>query len=178
MVVNLFDQVELQERHVVSMGLQIGGVAEYDRATWDKAGYAWTPIVQAAYHQHGMLPHVGSGTYGRHLRDVLREGLRLDARYGQGGLAQAKAVMRQVSRNRPMIVLVSWGHWVVVVSRRTRGWGSASDYTILDPAGHAVTNRGSTNYTAPYRAGTFSGYWVTVHGRLRVPQPRIKLPGM
>jgi hypothetical protein len=151
----------------------------YDRAAPDRVGAVQTPIVRAAYQQYGRIPYWGSGTYGNHLATVLRKGFQINAQY-RGGQSP-KSATRAVSAQRPLIVLVQWGggggHWVVVVGRTARGLGKASDYRILDPAGHVVVNHGSTTYRPPYGGtGTFASYYVAIQGRLPMPRGR-KSPG-
>ncbi len=157
------------ESSIVATGARLEGGA-YDRRTGDRVGLVATPLVAAAAAQ-GDLEHWGSGTYGNHLARVLTEGYNLQATYHGGrSTAQMKAAMRSVSADQSMIALVLWnggggGHWVLVTGRATRGWGSASDYTILDPAGEVTVNRGSTAYTSSGGAGTFAGYYVMVGTR-------------
>ena len=173
MVLNLVDQRQDTESSLVATGRQIGGAGAYDRAAKDRVGAVRTFIVDAAEEQSGKLPHWGSGTYGDHLAQVLREGFHMNAKYHAGkSTGDMKGAMRAVSANQYMIALVLWngsgggGHWVLVTSRATRGWGSASNYTVLDPGGSVVTNRGSTTYTAANGAtGNFAGYYVLVQGR-------------
>lgn len=181
MILNLVDphQPKNSESSLVAEGKRLDPTA-YDRAAMDRVGARPTPIIHAAYEQHHKIPHWGSGTYGNHLAQVLRS-YRINAKYHGG--STVKTAMRTVTAAQPLIVLVNWkgggGHWVVVVSRSKRGLGKASDYTILDPGGHAVVNRGSTNYIPPYNAqgGTFANYFVTLSGRLMTPKG-VKLPGM
>jgi len=166
-----------QETSLIAAGKKLDPHA-YDRAAMDRVGAVYTPIVAAAHEQTGKLPHWGSGTYGNHLADVLRS-FQIDAEYKTSSVKNA---MRRVTASKPLIVLVQWaaggGHWVVVVSRRTRGLGRASDYTILDPGGHTVVNRGSSTYTAQNGStGKFANYFVAVKGRIPMPAGR-KLPGM
>ncbi len=179
MILNLVDPAKPKhtEQSLVSAGKQLDPTA-YDRAAMDRVGARQTPIVRAAYQQTGKIPHWGSGTYGNHLADVLRD-YQIDAKY-QGG-SDVKSAMRAVTPGKPLIVLVQWqaggGHWVVVKARKKRGIGSASDYTILDPGGHKVVNRGSTTYDPPYGGtGKFANYFVKVNGRLAMPRG-VKLPG-
>ena len=177
MVLNQFDtSARHSEQSLVATGTRLSPGA-YDRAAHNRVGAVQTFIVQSVYEQRGVLPHWGSGTYGNHLAQVLRD-YRIDATYQTGSV---KAAMRSVGPGRPVIALVNWdqggGHWVVVVARATRGLGQASDYTILDPAGHTVINRGSTTYAPPYDQGVFANYYVTVKGRLASPKG-VKLPGM
>ena len=52
------------------------------------------------------------------------------------------------------------------------GWTSTGfDYTVLDPGGHVVPNRGSTSYRPPYSSGAFAGYYVLVTGRNSMGSP-------
>jgi len=181
MILNLVDSAKPRhtEASLVGHGKTLDPTA-YDRAAMDRVGARATPIVHAAYEQHHKIPHWGSGTYGNHLAAVLRS-YQIDAKYHGGG--SVKSAMRTVTAIRPLIVLVNWkaggGHWVLVISRKTRGWGSPSDYTILDPGGHTVINRGSTTYIPPYNSqgGNFANFYVTVNGRLAMPRG-VKLPGM
>jgi len=99
---------------------------------------------------------------------LVAEGKRLDP------TAYDRAAIDRVGARPTPIIRAAYeqhqkiSHWVVVVSRSTRGIGKASDYTTLDPGGHTVVNSGSTNYILPYDAqgSTSANYFVTVSGRL------------
>lgn len=180
MVARLIDSKHPQygEQGIVAAGKGLDPNA-YDRAAMDRVGAKATPIIAAAREEFGVVPHWGTGTYGQHLAQVLRESFQIDALYQ--GASPSKSAMRRATEKKPVIVLVSWngggGHWVVVKKRRTRGPGRSSDYTILDPQGHVVVNRGSTDYSPPYGGhGTFANYFVEIRGKL--PTRRVKLPGM
>lgn len=181
MVVNEMESghCQLSESSLVAAGKRLDPSA-YDRAAKDRVGASMTPLVRAAYEQRGQLPHWGSGTYGNHLADVLGN-YQIAATYHQGDV---KTAMRTVVPGKPLIVLVQWhgggGHWVVVVGRN-RHFGRASDYRILDPAGHEFDNKGSTTYDPPYNAtGRFANYYVSVTGRIAAAPRKVgvKLPGM
>lgn len=182
MVINHLDSTFFPtEQSLVAAGKR-EGTGEYDKAPVDIVGAKQTMLVEAAYEQYGYTPYWGSGTFGKHLADVLKNQYQIDATYHNGTSDTVrKKAMRSVIMGQPMIVLVQWtgggGHWVVVVSRSTRGWGRASDYTILDPSGHVVINRGSTNYTAHNGTkGKFSGYYVTIQGKTATGSlPRVKV---
>ncbi|MDX1811168.1 MAG: hypothetical protein R3240_04425 [Gammaproteobacteria bacterium] len=182
MVVNHLDPTFFpSEESLVAAGKREGS-GEYDKAPVDIIGAQQTFLVQAAYEEFGHLPYWGTGTYGKHLADILTNQYQINATYqANQSDTNRKRAMRAVTAGHPMIVLVQWdgggGHWVLVVGRATRGWGKASDYTILDPSGDVVINRGSTNYTAANGSkGKFAGYYVTVEGKIAQAQlPRVKV---
>jgi len=179
MVANLLDHGKPEENRLVAAGKRLNPHA-YDRAAKDRVGAKRTLIVSAAREEFGQIPHWGSGTYGTHLANLLKTEFRIDAVYRTQG---PKGTLRRVSRKRPVIALVLWegggGHWVCVSQRTTRGLGRASKYTVLDPSGYVVTNRGSTNYADhDSNRAVFASHFVEVKGNLP-PAPRgRKLPGM
>lgn len=158
---------KLSEQYLVSLSGQIakGGRDKYYKATVDRVGVQPTHL---AIH----FPNLGTtsvGTYGDHIASLANE-LGLHASHHTGTIMEMKQAMRRVKKgSRLVIALVSWGHWVLVVSRARR-WGRASIYTILDPLGAAVQNTGSTNYDNGIGSnGTFGdnqsrGWWVDITG--------------
>jgi hypothetical protein len=157
------------ESSIIATGRSIDGAGAYDRATKDRVGVVPTMLIAAAEEQYGELPSWGSGTYGDHLARVLTQGFKINAKNYVGQSTGAmKGAIRSVSADTYLIALVLWsgggGHWVLITGRKTRGLGRASDYTILDPAGEVVTNRGSTTYSPSYGTGQFAGCYVKVTG--------------
>lgn len=131
----------------------------YNSATVDRVAGARPSVLTHIAAQRGDI-HWGSGTVRSWVEHALnRYGVRTSTRGGR------KSAIRSASPTTPVIVGVRWtgggGHWVMVVDRSTRGLGKKSDYTILDPAGNVVVNRGSTSYTAANGAkGTFADDFI------------------
>jgi hypothetical protein len=181
MAIKIIENVEINEEAIVATGIRIGGQNEYDRATRDRIGFSPTVFRDAKF--KAKVEHWGSGTYGRHLAAVLQE-YSIDAVYQN---SDVKTAMRNVTPNKPIIVLVLWnpppykkgGHWVLVTKRITH-FGKSSNYEIMDPGGNLVDNIGSTTYrNAKNIEGTFVNHYVQIRGRLnRQAVPKIALPGL
>ncbi|MES2068885.1 MAG: hypothetical protein V4488_00955 [Pseudomonadota bacterium] len=183
MIVNLLDVTNFQTEESLKIAgerVDSGGGA-YDRATADRPGLVKMVGADEMMKNLGTKVSVGSGTDGIHLAKLLKREYSIDATYHAGTVAEMKTAMRAANAKHPMIVAVEWaggsGHWVVVSGRSTGGWGSASDYTILDPSGHRVINKGSTNYVAENKSkGKFGGYYITVNGKLAMAKgPKVMM---
>lgn len=157
----------LSEHYLIGQSGQIGtgGRDKYYKAAVDRVGARPTHL--AVHFQN--LGRSSVGTYGEHIA-ALAAHLGLQATHHSGTIGEMKQAMRRVREGtRLVIALVSWGHWVLVISRKRR-WGRASIYTILDPLGAAVRNTGSTDYDNGIGgSGTFgdnqgSGWWVDITG--------------
>ncbi len=163
----------LSEQSLVTRSAQIGtgGRDRYYKAAVDMPGARPT---QWAI-EFPKLGRYSEGTFGDHITSVANS-YGLQASNHTGTITEMKQAMRRVQEGRRLvIVLVSWGHWVLVKSRARR-WGRASIYTILDPLGTAVRNTGSTDYDNEIgKQGTFGdkqsrGWWVNITGTKPVPK--------
>ncbi len=181
MVVRLITSQELSPETVLREARSQPGYINW-RGGADLSGAVPTVAVQM-----GAIASVGEGSYGGHLQHVLRTLLNEycpinhvtapNVAFHETKLGELKKTMRKVKDKKPLIVRIEWpapdlgGHWVVVSGRKTRGWGKASDYTILDPIGNISKNRGSTNFHTVSGNATYASkdppylgdcYYVTV----------------